>query len=78
MEGSPRERERAGKRIVSRVCTRCRGVGIPWVSLGKNVPLPIAHLEEGIFPLQGQRTHWVPLDGHSTLGDRGTCREEII
>ena len=32
------------------------GVGIPGVALGKIVPLPGVHLEEGLLPLQGQKT----------------------
>lgn len=53
------------------------GVGIPWVVLGKNIPLQSVHLEESKLPLQGQETCEAPLSSHSTVGERGICKEEI-
>lgn len=73
LEHSQGERER----VVSGVCARCHGVGLPWVPLGENAPLPGVHLEGGILPFQRQRACWVPLSNCSTAGDRGVHRGQI-
>lgn len=52
-----RERGREQKTALGRVHARYCGVGIPWVSLGENIPPPEVHLEEDILPLQGQKAH---------------------
>lgn len=44
----------------------------PLIALGENVPLPGVQLEEGILPVEGQKTWWAPLSGYSTAGERGT------
>ena len=44
------------------------GVGIPWLALGENIPLPGGHLEEGGLPFQDQKSHQAPLSGPSTPG----------
>lgn len=59
--GAPGEEEGRGPGADSRQ----HGVGILWVELGKNVRIAGVHLEEGILPLQGQRTHQEPLNCHS-------------
>lgn len=78
--GSPFHREKGRKQERAqriRVHTRCCGLGIRWVTLGKNVPLPGVPLEEGILPLHGQSILQVPLNSHSTTRDRGLRRGQI-
>lgn len=38
-------------------------------ALGKNIPLPVEHLEEGILPFIGQKTQQVPANGLLSAGD---------
>lgn len=66
-----RVRGKEGKIAMNWVRRRCGCMGIPLV---ENVFLPGVHLEEDILPLQGQKTHWASLSGHSTAEDRGACR----
>lgn len=64
--------ETAGKRVACRVCARCWGVEISWITMRENIHLLGLYLEDGILPLQGQKTYEAPLSSHSTAGHRGT------
>lgn len=54
------------------------GVRISWgVPLVENVPLPRGFLEEGILPLQEQKTWQAPLSGHSSAKGRSAGRGRL-
>ena len=54
MQREVKERGREQEQAAYRVCARCQGVVIPWVTLEDNVSLPGVHLKEGILPLVRQ------------------------
>ena len=53
-----REREKVGESTVGRDHTISHSEEIPWVTLGRIVPIPGVHLEEHILPFQGQKANW--------------------